>query len=61
VGHADTQLVETLRHKPEGCGLDSRKCHLHNPSDRNMGLKSTQPLAEMSTRNVSWGVKAAGE
>jgi hypothetical protein len=23
-------------------------------------LGSTQPLAEMSTRNISWGVKAAG-
>jgi len=25
-----------------------------------MALKSTQPLTEMSTRNISWGVKAAG-
>jgi len=23
-------------------------------------LGSTQPLTEMSTRNISWGVKAAG-
>ena len=34
--------------------------HRHNPSDRTMALGSTQPLTEMSTRNVSWGVKAAG-
>jgi hypothetical protein len=25
-----------------------------------MPLESTQPLAEMSTRGTSWGVKAAG-
>jgi hypothetical protein len=32
----------------------------HNPVGRTMGLGSTQPLTEMSTRNISWGVKAAG-
>jgi hypothetical protein len=31
-----------------------------NPSDRTMALGSTQPLTEMSTRCISWGVKAAG-
>jgi hypothetical protein len=30
-----------------------------NPSDRTMALESTQPPTEMSTRNISWGVKAA--
>ena len=34
--------------------------HWHNPSGRTMALGSTQPLTEMSTRNVSWEVKAAG-
>ena len=34
--------------------------HWHNPSDRIMALGFTQPLAEMSTRNAYWGVKAAG-
>ena len=29
--------------------------HLHNPSGRTMALGSTQPLTEMSTRNISWG------
>jgi len=31
-------------------------------SDRTMALGSTQPLTEMSTRNISWGggIKAAG-
>jgi hypothetical protein len=31
--------------------------HLHNPSGRTMALGSTQPLTEMSTRNISWGAK----
>ena len=34
--------------------------HWHNPSGRTMALGSTQPLTEMSTKNISWGVKAAG-
>jgi hypothetical protein len=29
--------------------------HWHNPSGRTMVLGSTQPLTEMSTRNISWG------
>ena len=40
-------LTETLRYKPEGCGFDS-------PSGRNMALGSTQPLTEMSTKNITW-------
>jgi len=32
-------------------------CHL---AGRAMALGLTQPLTEMSTRNISWGVKAAG-
>jgi hypothetical protein len=31
----------------------------HNPSGRTMALGSTQALTEMSTRNISLGVKAA--
>jgi hypothetical protein len=31
----------------------------HNPSGRSKVLGSTQPLTEMSTRNISWWVKAA--
>jgi hypothetical protein len=38
----------------------SRIFYWHNPSGRTVALGSTQPLAEMSTRNTSWGVKAAG-
>ena len=29
--------------------------HFHNSSDRTMALESTQPLKEMSTKNISWG------
>jgi hypothetical protein len=29
--------------------------HLHNTSGRTMTLGLTQPLTEMSTRNISWG------
>jgi len=29
--------------------------HWHNPSCRTMALVSTQPLTEMSTRNIFWG------
>jgi len=30
-----------------------------NPSGRTIALESTQPLIEMSTTNISWGVNAA--
>ena len=33
--------------------------HLNNPSGRTMALGLTQPLTEMSTRNISWGVKGS--
>jgi len=57
VRHAVTQLVEALSYKPEGGVV--RIFHWHNPSGRTMALVSTQPLAEMRTRNFFWGVKAA--
>ena len=57
------QLVEALCYKPEGRGLDSRVViqifHLPNPSGRTMDLRSTRLLTEISTREISWGVKAA--
>jgi hypothetical protein len=34
--------------------------HWHNPTSRTMPLESTQPRKEMSTRNISLGLKAAG-
>jgi len=48
-GHAVVQL--------KGRGFNSR---LRNPSGCTMALRSTQPLTEMSTRHISWGVKATG-
>jgi hypothetical protein len=50
------QLVEALRYKPEGRGFDSRWYHAFG---RTIALGSTPPLTEMSTRSISWGVKAA--
>ena len=58
-GHAVAQLVEALRYKTRGRGFESRWCHWdfhwQNPSGRTMALGLTQPLTQMSTRNVSWG------
>jgi len=34
--------------------------HRHNPSGHTVALGLTQPLTEMSTRIIFWGVKAAG-
>jgi len=34
--------------------------HWRNPSCHAMALVLTQPLSEMSTRNISWRVKVAG-
>jgi hypothetical protein len=56
------QLVEALCYKPEGRGFDSVTggFHWHNPSCCSMAMWLTKPLTEMSTKNNSWGVKAAG-
>ena len=56
--HTVGQLVKTLRYKPEGHGIDLRWCHNH--IGRTLALGSTQLLTEMSTRNISCGVKADG-
>jgi len=34
--------------------------HGHNPPGRPVALGLTQPLKEMSTRNIPWVVKVAG-
>ena len=64
VGHAVVQLVEALRYMPEGCRSIPdgviENFYRHNPSGHTVALGSTQPLTVMSTRDVSWGVKAAG-
>ena len=61
LGYAGQQLVQALRYKLEVAGSipDGVNVifHWHNPSDRTMALGFTQPLTEMSTRNVFWGLK----
>jgi hypothetical protein len=57
MGHAVAQVGEALRYKPKGAGSFPDGV---NPSGRTMALSSTQPLTEMSIRNIFWGVKAAG-
>jgi hypothetical protein len=42
------------------CYLKVHAIHLFNPSGCTMALGATQPLSEMSTKNISWGVNAAG-
>jgi len=49
------QLVEALRYKTEGHGIIPDDVTGHT-----MAPRLTQPLTETSTRNISWGVKAAG-
>jgi pyruvate-formate lyase-activating enzyme len=56
MGHAVAQLSEALRYKLDGSRFDCQWCH----SSHTMALGSTQHLTEVATRNISWGVKAAG-
>lgn len=55
-----TRLVEALCYKPEGRRLSLTYFIDLNPSDRKMALGSIQPVTEISSRNISWLVKAAG-
>jgi hypothetical protein len=60
MGHAVAELVEALCYKPEGRRFESWMrffFNLPNPSRRTMALGSTQPLTEMSIRNLPWGEK----
>jgi hypothetical protein len=48
-------VVKALRYKPEGRGFDNRRAeflNLSNPSGRTRPWGFTQPLTEMSTRNI---------
>ena len=59
MGHAVAQSVEALRYNPVVVGSIPDGVigifHWHNLSGGIMALGSTQPLTEMSTRNISWG------
>ena len=57
-----SSVVKVLCYKSEGDWFDPSRCqwifHWHkNPCDRTMALGSTQPLTEMSTRRISWGLR----
>jgi hypothetical protein len=56
-------LVAALRHKPEGRqfipGGVTAIFHSLDPSGRTTDLGSTEPLTEMDTGNISWGVQVA--
>ena len=58
------QLAEALRYMPEGRGFDSVRCHwnfsLKQFFQFIVAVRPTQPLREMSTKNILWGVKMAG-
>ena len=62
--HAVAQLVEALHFKRKVAGsIPDGFIGIflwYNSCGRTMALGSTQPLTEMSTRNISWEVKAAG-
>jgi len=58
-GHAMAQLDRALRYKPEGRGF-IRIFLWHNPCGRTRAPRSTQPLTEMFTRNISRKVMKAG-
>jgi len=59
-------VVKVLCYKSEGRWFDPSWCHWEFFIDIKSipivlwPLGSTQPLTEMSTRSISWGVKAAG-
>jgi hypothetical protein len=55
-------LVEALRYKPKGYGFDSRGWYWNSSltSGSTMALVLTQPLTEMSTRNISLWVGGGG-
>jgi len=58
-GHAVAHLVEATSRKVAGSIPDGviGIFHWHNTSGRTMAVGSTQPLTEMSTRNISWGYR----
>jgi hypothetical protein len=64
LGYMVAHLVEAMSYKPKGHGFNSQWSQqdfsLLKPSSRIMVLGSTQPLIEISTKDISWGLKMAG-
>jgi len=58
--HAVAWLDKTLHYKPESRGFDSLRVNGICRSGRIMAQGSTQPLAEMCTKDNFWAVKVAG-
>jgi hypothetical protein len=58
------QLVEALPYNPKVAGSIpfgfNGSFHWRNLSGRTVAQGLTQPLTELSTRDISWGVKTAG-
>jgi hypothetical protein len=57
-----TRWLSLLRHRPTSQKVMGSiphgvigSFHSHNPSHCTVALRLTQPLTEMSTRNISWG------
>ena len=46
------RLVEALRYKPEGRGLDSRLDHCHKPYRVSLKQGSNQPLTKMTIPGI---------
>jgi hypothetical protein len=57
VYHGGTRLVEALCFKLEGRRFEFRMRWIFSIYSRTMALGLTQPLTEMSTRNLSGGKK----
>jgi hypothetical protein len=57
-GHEGAQMDEALRYRSTVAGSISYGANeiFHDT----LALGSTQPLTDMSTRNISWGVNVAG-
>jgi hypothetical protein len=60
--YAVALLVQAMRYETESCAVDSRwgLWRFFHPSGRTMALRSIQPLGEMSIRDLSWDIRAAG-
>jgi hypothetical protein len=57
-GHVVAQLVDALCYKPKGRRMSPNEVDffiLPNPSSRTVALDFTQPVTQMSTRNLPGG------